>query len=76
MPCAQDFFGHYPLENLRDLTLEEIWNGPRLTALRKKHVTGDIADLETCRRCDRIRRNTILGIPKEFLRRMLLRRMP
>jgi len=76
MPCTQDFFGYYPLENIRDLSLRGIWNGPRLTALRQKHATADLEDLNTCRPCDRIRRKTRMGIPVEYLRQLLTGRMP
>lgn len=76
MPCAQDFFEYYPLENVRDKSLKEIWNGERLVSLRKKHLTGNIGDIQTCRNCDRIYRKTFLGIPSEYLSQLLFRKMP
>jgi radical SAM protein with 4Fe4S-binding SPASM domain len=76
MPCSQDFFEHYPLENVKDYTLKEIWNGERIVNLRRKHITGEITDLKTCSDCDRINRKTIMGIPREYITEILKRRMP
>jgi len=75
LPCTQDFFGYYPLGNVRDSTLAEIWNGGRMVALREKIVRCDIADLKTCGRCDRVWRRQIFGIPKEYLGRALLKKL-
>ena len=76
LPCTQDFHGWYPLGNVRDESLAEIWNGERMVRLREKILRRDIADLETCSQCDRLWRSQILGVPKEYLLRFLLKRMP
>jgi len=76
MPCSQDFFEYYPLENIKDMSLKEIWNGKRLVNLREKHVKKDIADLETCNNCDRVWRKTFMGIPTEYLFDLLRGKMP
>jgi len=76
MPCSQDFFEHYPLENVKDKTIKEIWNGERLVNLREKHINQDIDDLETCSNCDRIWRKTFMGIPSEYLLELFKRKMP
>ncbi len=76
LPCTQDFHGDYTLGNVRETPLEEIWNGDRLVRLREKILRGDIADLETCSQCDRLWRDQILGVPKEYLLKFLLKRMP
>ena len=75
LPCAQDFFGYYPLGNVRSESLAAIWNNDRMVALREKIVRGDISGLKTCGRCDRLWRPTILGIPREYLGRALLKKM-
>jgi radical SAM protein with 4Fe4S-binding SPASM domain len=76
LPCTQDFHGYYKLGSVREATLEGIWNGERMVRLREKILRGDIADLETCSQCDRLWRDQILGVPKEYLLRFLLKRMP
>lgn len=75
VPCTQDFFGYYPLGNVRDSSLREIWNNDKMTALRRKLIDRDIADLETCSKCDRLRRPTLFGIPREYLGRLLAGKM-
>jgi radical SAM protein with 4Fe4S-binding SPASM domain len=76
LPCTQDFHGYYSLGNVRDVSLAEVWNGERLVRLREKMLRRDIADLETCSQCDRVLRGQILGVPREYLLKFLLRRMP
>jgi radical SAM protein with 4Fe4S-binding SPASM domain len=76
LPCTQDFHGYYPLGNVRDETLARIWNNDRLVRLREKILRRDIADLETCSQCDRLWRDQILGVPREYLWKLLFRRMP
>ncbi len=75
LPCTQDFFGHYALGSLKESSIAEIWNNKKMMALRRKVVSGDIADLETCSRCDRLWRKRVLGIPREYLGRFLLKKM-
>jgi radical SAM protein with 4Fe4S-binding SPASM domain len=75
LPCAQDFFGSYPLGNVRSESLATIWNNDRMVSLRDKIVRGDLAGLKTCALCDRLRRPTILGVPREYLGRALLKKM-
>lgn len=76
LPCTQDFHGALKLGNVRETSLQEIWNGDRLVRLREKIIRRDIADLETCSRCDRLWRDQVLGVPREYLLKFLLKRMP
>lgn len=76
LPCTQDFHGYYPLGNIREESIVRIWNCDRMVRLRKKILSRDLADLETCSQCDRLWRDQFLGIPKEYLWKFLLRRMP
>jgi radical SAM protein with 4Fe4S-binding SPASM domain len=75
LPCTQDFFGYYRLGNVRDSSLREIWNNDKMIRLREKILAGDVSDLETCSKCDRLWRKQILGIPREYLGRALLKKM-
>jgi len=76
LPCTQDFFGYYILENAKDSSLAEIWNNDKMIRLRKKILDRDITDLETCSSCDRLWREQFLGVPREYLWKFLLKRMP
>lgn len=75
LPCTQDFHGFYPLGKVGEASLLEMWNSPAMIELRKKIIDRDLASLETCSRCDRLRRPTLFGIPRDYLWKMLLRRM-
>jgi len=75
LPCTQDFFGYYPLGNVKDAPLADIWNNDRMIALREKIVRRDIMDLKTCGQCDRLWRKQVLGVPREYLGRALLKKM-
>lgn len=76
LPCTQDFHGYLTLGNVRETSLENIWNGERLVRLREKILRRDIGDLATCSRCDRLCRDQFLGVPREYLLKFLLKRMP
>lgn len=76
LPCTQDFHGYYILGNVKESSLAQIWNGEKMVRLRQKILQRDIADLDTCSRCDRLWREQILGVPKEYLWKFLLKRMP
>jgi radical SAM protein with 4Fe4S-binding SPASM domain len=76
LPCTQDFHGYCALGNVREETLAQVWNGKKMVQLRQKVLRRDIADLKTCSQCDRLWRDQLLGVPKEYLWRFLLRRMP
>jgi len=76
LPCSQDFFGYYVLGNVRERSLAEIWNNKKTVYLREQHIKGAIDEFETCRECDRVWREKFLGVPKEYLWKFLLRKMP
>jgi radical SAM protein with 4Fe4S-binding SPASM domain len=76
LPCTQDFHGYYALGNVRKETLARIWNNEKMVRLREKVLCRDITDLETCSQCDRLWRDQLLGVPKEYLWKFLFRRMP
>jgi len=75
LPCTQDFFGYYKLGNVRDAALVQIWNNERAVRLREKMVGRDIRDLETCSKCDRVRRKQFFGVPREYLWKFLFNKM-
>jgi len=75
LPCTQDFHGYYVIGNVRDSSMAQIWNGEKMLVLREKIVQQDIEGLSTCSNCDRLWRPKILGVPREYLGRFLLKKM-
>lgn len=75
-PCAQDFFGDYHLGNAANTPLLKIWNGTPMQELRRAFAKGDISAYRACSQCDRIRRRTFHGLPREYLKKMIFRHMP
>jgi radical SAM protein with 4Fe4S-binding SPASM domain len=76
LPCTQDFFGYYVLGNVKDTQIRDIWNNEKMQRLREKALQRDIEDLKTCSQCDRVWREKIIGIPKEYLWKFIFKRMP
>ncbi|HDP95942.1 MAG TPA: radical SAM protein [Candidatus Aminicenantes bacterium] len=75
-PCSQDFFARYVLGNVRDKSLREIWNDEPMQLLRKGLSEGKYREFPACGDCDRLWRDTFLGIPREYLKQILTHRMP
>ena len=65
-PCPQDFHAALKLGNARETSLKEIWNGPAYRQLRQQFA-ADIESLTICRKCDRLRRKTVGGVPLQYL---------
>jgi radical SAM protein with 4Fe4S-binding SPASM domain len=76
LPCTQDFFGDYVVGNVNTSSLEEIWNGEGMRFIRGKLANKKIDELKTCSECDRVWREGIFGIPKEYLWKFITKRMP
>jgi len=75
-PCPQDFFAEYRLGDIRRNRLLEIWNDEPIRTLRRGLAAGRYADFRACAGCDRLWRDTLWGIPREYLKPLLFRRMP
>ncbi len=75
LPCPQDFFGRYRLGNIKETSLEDIWNGSRMIALRKSLANHDLKNLPSCSRCDHLYRKGFLGVPQDYLWRFITQRM-
>ncbi|MFH1477150.1 MAG: radical SAM protein [Verrucomicrobiota bacterium] len=65
-PCPQDFHAALKLGSARETPLNEIWNGPAYRQLRRQFAV-DIESLTICRKCDRLRRKTVGGVPLQYM---------
>lgn len=63
VPCCLDFARLYPVGNLTQQSLMEVWNGPLLVALREKMLAKQAESVDLCRGCDVPYKPTVLGFP-------------
>jgi radical SAM protein with 4Fe4S-binding SPASM domain len=65
-PCPQDFRAKMKMGNAATASLKEIWNGAAYRDLRRRFRT-DVASLPLCRKCDRLHRKTVGGVPFQYM---------
>jgi len=65
--CPQDFFGNMIVGDINILPVDAIFNNKKMQEIRKFFKNKDIENLGICKDCDRCRRETVFGIPKEYL---------
>ncbi len=53
VPCANVYEPDNLLGDLRTQTLDEVWNGPPIQALRRAHLADRVAHIPVCRSCPR-----------------------
>jgi radical SAM protein with 4Fe4S-binding SPASM domain len=70
-PCPQDFFSRMIVGDINCQTIQEIWTGREMQALREKIRNREYPSLSTCRKCDRPRRKTFSGVPTEYFKTFL-----
>lgn len=70
-PCPQDFEGRIILGDMNEEDLINVWNGSRMRAFRKDMVKKKVDAYPPCRDCDRLFRDTLLGVPTEYLKNFL-----
>lgn len=51
VPCCEDNFGNYALGNIKEKSLREIWNGPKIQLLRRKLAVRKREEIFLCRSC-------------------------
>jgi radical SAM protein with 4Fe4S-binding SPASM domain len=76
VPCAQDFFARQVIGNVLEKSLSQIWNDKPIQAIRQGLIEKRYQDFPVCSGCDRLWRETFLGIPKEYLKQMIFHKMP
>lgn len=65
--CPQDFRGSINVGDLNKSTIKDIFNSKKTLKMRSILGRGNAGELEPCNGCDRIRRKTFMGIPKEYM---------
>lgn len=65
-PCPQDFWGKLKMGNLNTATIREVWNGEAYRTLRRSYG-ANIDSLALCRKCDRLSRKTVGGLPLQYM---------
>lgn len=70
-PCPQDFHACMQLGNMNNATLMEIWSGAAYQTLRRQ-LSADLQSLVLCRKCDRLCRRTVAGIPAQYMTTFLI----
>ncbi len=70
-PCPQDFWAKMNLGDFKTQTLQEIWHGAPYRQLRRS-LHCNVADLEICRKCDRLCRKTVGGVPWQYAKTFLV----
>jgi MoaA/NifB/PqqE/SkfB family radical SAM enzyme len=65
-PCPQDFWGKLEMGDLATTPLRAIWNGEAYRALRRAYGVN-IGSLALCRKCDRLKRKTVGGLPLQYM---------
>jgi radical SAM protein with 4Fe4S-binding SPASM domain len=66
-PCPQDFMGVIDVGDLSRQSMEEVWNGEKMRALRQMLKTRTFPQEWPCGTCDRLYRKRIAGIPTDHL---------
>lgn len=65
--CPQDFYGELPIGDINNDYLKAIFNNKKIRDIRKNFRNKKTDNLNLCSNCDRCRRETFMGIPREYL---------
>lgn len=64
-PCPQDFWAKMNMGDLNRQSMREIWHGEAYRKLRRS-LNNRVEDLALCRKCDRLCRKTVGGVPWQY----------
>jgi radical SAM protein with 4Fe4S-binding SPASM domain len=70
-PCPQDFHAEMRMGNAAEASLRDIWHGEAYRGLRRRFAV-DLESLPLCRKCDRLCRRTVGGVPYPYLAAFLI----
>jgi radical SAM protein with 4Fe4S-binding SPASM domain len=65
-PCPQDYMARMALGNVNEKGIRQIWNDGPYQRLRWMQV-NDIDRLSLCRKCDRLCRKQVAGLPFQYM---------
>ena len=65
-PCPQDYHAALTMGDLKTQSLREIWNSQPYQRLRRQ-LSEKSEDLTVCRKCDRLTRQSVGGVPLQYL---------
>lgn len=71
LPCPQDFGSMLKLGNLEDISIAGAFKGKKMKNLRQNMAKKDIGKLKPCSNCDRLYRDTFMGLPTDYLKSFL-----
>jgi iron-sulfur cluster protein/radical SAM family protein len=57
--CCEDWNEEYVVGDLASETIAEIWHGPRMAAVRAKHLAGRGQDIALCAKCNNWRQPSV-----------------
>jgi hypothetical protein len=57
--CCEDWNEEYVVGDLVSETIAEIWHGPRMAAVREKHLAGRGQDVALCAKCNNWREPSV-----------------
>jgi radical SAM protein with 4Fe4S-binding SPASM domain len=67
--CPHDFFAEIVYGDVRNSSIMEIFNGPRIRSLREQMLEKSLDALKSpCKSCDSVRRKRFAGIPVDSLK--------
>jgi len=52
VPCCQDTNNSLALGNIKEKTIEEMWNSPKMQEIRQLHIDGRASEIPLCKNCN------------------------
>lgn len=71
LTCPQDFYAEYPLGNVKENSINEIWNNSRMQSLRKRMISKELEGVGCCQSCDMLYRPAFIGVPTPNIKKFL-----
>ncbi len=68
VPCPQDFNSNLVLGNIEDISIKDAFNNQKIQRLRTRIAHKDITEISPCSSCDRLWRETFMGLPTDYLK--------
>jgi len=73
IPCPY-YHGSEPFGDLQTQSVDEAWNSPKMTELRRAHASGDLSKFPVCGACPRYQPHAILAAASFFITTKEIRR--